>query len=122
MLSSLFKPAAARAPQMPLSEAIAKVAAGQLTLIDIRDPGEISATGHATGALRIPLSVLRMKADPASPERHPALATDKPIALYCASGARAGMAARMLAHFGYSEVHNLGGLRAWQAAGGPVSR
>lgn len=106
------------APQM---DAVAQVAAGALTLIDIRDPGEIAASGIAKGALAIPLATLRMQADPASPERHSALKTDQPIALYCASGARSAMAATMLRQMGYEDVTNLGGLHDWIAAGGTLA-
>lgn len=109
---------AAGAPQM---DVVAQVAAGALTLIDIRDPGEITASGKAKGALAIPLAALRMQADPASPERHSALKTDQPIALYCASGARSTMAATMLRQMGYADVTNLGGLHHWMAAGGEIA-
>lgn len=112
----------ARPAPLTAREAVAKSAAGEVTLIDIRDPSEIRATGAATGALRIPLSVLRMQADPASPEHHPALSTDKAVVLYCASGARAAMAQGMLQDMGYGEVHNIGGFGHWQQAGGAVTR
>ena len=45
----------------------------------------------------------------------------KPIAVYCAVGGRAGMAAQALAGMGF-EVHNIGGFGDWANAGGPVSR
>ncbi|NCO86244.1 MAG: sulfurtransferase [Rhodobacterales bacterium] len=117
MFSRSPKPAA-----LDARAAIPLVAQGALTLIDIRDPAEIAASGKAKGALAIPLSVIRMKADPRSPECHPDLKTDRPVALYCASGARANMAAQMLREMGYGEVHNLGGLMHWQMAGGEVIR
>ena len=118
---NLFRsaPAAARPDPRAL---VQRALAGEVTLIDIREPGEIAATGIAKGALRIPLATLRMKADPASPECHPDLTTDRPVVIYCASGARASMAKGMLDGFGYAEVHNLGGLSHWAQAGGPVVR
>lgn len=102
-------------------DVVTQVASGALTLIDIRDPGEIAASGKAEGALAIPLVALRMKADPASPECDPALKTDKPIAIYCASGARSGMAAQMMRQMGYENVTNLGGLHHWLKAGGKLA-
>lgn len=102
------------------AEAIARVAQGNLTLVDIRDPVERRMTGTARGALPIPMAVLRMKTDPASPERDPALDPERPVALYCASGARSQMAAAMLVGLGFREVYNLGGLRDWAAAGGAL--
>ncbi len=44
------------------------------------------------------------------------------VAVYCASGGRSQMAAQVLISLGYREVHNIGGLFDWQAAGGAISR
>jgi rhodanese-related sulfurtransferase len=116
---SFFKPSA---NGLSAQEALARVRAKQLTLIDVRDGAEVAASGKAAGALHVPLAVLRMKCDPASPECLAELATDRPVALYCASGARSQMAAQMLAQMGYLEVYNLGGFGDWRAAGGAVTR
>ena len=35
---------------------------------------------------------------------------DKPVIVYCATGARSAYAARVLKHFGYKDVINAGGL------------
>lgn len=115
---SFLKPA----PRLSAAEAVARVRAGTLVLIDVRDGAEIAATGRAAGALHVPLAALRMKCDPASPECLPELSCGRAVALYCASGARSQMAARMLAAMGHAEVHNIGGLHHWQAAGGAVTR
>ena len=88
-------------------------------LIDVREAGEWAA-GHAKGAIHIPLATLRMKTDPRSPERHPALKNGKPVVLHCASGARSYMAASVLRECGH-EAHNIGGLGHWQAAGGGLA-
>ena len=42
------------------------------------------------------------------------------MALYCASGARSGMAAGQMLQMGYREVYNLGGIAHWRAGGGAV--
>lgn len=102
--------------------AVADTQAGRITLIDIREPAEVNATGKARGALHVPLAALRMKADPASPEQLPEFRNGKPVVLYCASGGRSQMAARMLRQMGLEEVYNLGGLAHWQMAGGTVGR
>ena len=102
------------------AEAVARVADGTLTLLDIRDPSEQKMTGTAEGAVSIPMAAFRMKVDPSSPERDARLDPGKPVALYCASGARSGMAAQMMAQMGYREVYNLGGLHHWQGGGGRV--
>ena len=41
--------------------------------------------------------------------------------LHCASGGRAALAGKLLKDMGYEEVYNLGGLKDWAEAGGPVS-
>lgn len=102
--------------------AISEVAKGAIILIDVRDGGEVLASGKAAGALHLPLAALRMKADPASPECDPALKLGKPLVLYCASGARSNAAGQMLMKMGYEDVRNIGGLRDWAIAGGAIER
>ena len=109
-------------PALPVADAIARVAAGEMILIDVRDHAEVAQTGKARGALHIPLMRLPMMADPRHPDFDQRLAGDKPIALYCASGARSGMAANILRKLGHAEAHNLGGLQHWAAAGGAIER
>ncbi|WP_212524596.1 rhodanese-like domain-containing protein [Actibacterium sp. MT2.3-13A] len=118
---NFLRPSGPRVAAIDAQDAIARVAAGALTLIDVRDGNELKMTGHAAGAIHIPLPVLRMKADPASLEFLAELSVDKPVALYCASGARSQMAAQMLLQLGFKEVYNLGGLHHWQTAGGAVT-
>lgn len=101
-------------------EAVARAARGDLTLIDVREHNELAMTGKAKGAVHIPMMQLQMQADPRSPETHDALSTDKPVAIYCASGGRAYGAAQALLAMGYKEVYNLGGLMHWQVGGGAV--
>jgi len=116
------RPAAPAAPRMSPQDIVSKSATGEITVIDVRDHNELAMTGKAAGALHIPLSILRMQADPSSPDFHPDLSTDQPVALYCASGARSGMAARLMQSLGFQEVHNIGGLGHWQMAGGEIVR
>lgn len=112
-------------PQVaPIDPALAvqKAAAGEVIVIDVRDISEVKASGKAEGALHIPLTVFQMQVDPKSPECLEALSTDKPMVLYCASGARSNMAAQMMLQMGYTEVYNLGGLQHWQMAGGRIKK
>ncbi len=103
-------------------EAVTKVSKGEMVLIDVRDGMEVKASGKAKGALHVPLMSIKMKCDPSSPECLKELSVDKPVALYCASGARSQGAAQMLASMGYQHVFNIGGLYDWHAAGGQVVR
>ncbi|MCI2398490.1 rhodanese-like domain-containing protein [Aliiroseovarius subalbicans] len=103
-------------------DAVTKAAAGEITVIDVRDHNEVANSGKAEGAVHIPLAVLNFQADPKGPDFNKLLAADKPIAVYCASGGRSGMAAQVLSNLGYDEVHNIGGLGHWQMAGGKITR
>jgi rhodanese-related sulfurtransferase len=116
------RPAAEKAARLTAADAITRAEAGELTVIDVRDINEVAQSGKAAGSLHIPLMMLRFQADPRNPDFHPDLDPSKPVALYCASGARSGMAAQMLQQLGYEAVHNIGGLRDWAAAGGKIER
>ena len=119
-MMSFFK-SSKPAAYLPVPEVAAAVAAGDLTLIDVRDITEVRATGKAQGALHIPLMLLASRADPRHPEHEKALSPDRPVALYCASGARSQMAKQMLEQLGYTTVYNLGGLSDWRAGGGAIA-
>lgn len=107
---------------LTVKDAIVDAQAGKIVLIDVREPGEVRASGKARGAINLPMTVIAMKCDPRSPECIAELKSGKPVALYCASGGRSGMAAQALRRMGYADVHNLGGFSDWAAAGGPVER
>jgi len=109
-------------PRLSPQDIVSMATKGDIIVIDIRDPSEIRMSGKAEGALTIPMAALRFQADRAGPDYNKAIDPDKPIALYCASGARSGMAARMMKKMGYENVHNLGGLGHWHQAGGKVVR
>lgn len=71
-------------------------------IIDVRSVGEFADEAYP-GAVNIPLNVLPAKLGELGPK-------DKPIILYCASGARSAQAARLLKQSGYTAVVNAGGL------------
>ena len=72
-------------------------------LIDVRTAGEY-AGGHVEGAILIPYDEIGA--------RIAGVVTDKsaPIALYCRSGRRSGLALATLSALGYTRVENLGGV------------
>jgi rhodanese-related sulfurtransferase len=117
---NFLRPGAKAAAAPSVAEISAAVARKDMVLVDVREPAEVRASGKAAGALTIPLGVLALKADPAAPDA--LLRPGKPVALYCASGGRSGMAAQVLTRLGYAPVWNIGGLADWQAAGGQVER
>lgn len=107
-------------PITSVPQAIALAAKDEIVLLDVREAGEVAASGTARGALHIPLGILPLKADPTSPDHDRRLA-GKPVAVFCAAGARAGRAVALLEQFGHEAV-NIGGFGDWCACGGPVQR
>jgi rhodanese-related sulfurtransferase len=80
-------------------------------LIDVRQQHEHDA-GRITGGRLIELAELPVQAT--------TIDRDRPVILYCRSGARSAMAADALRHAGY-DAHNMaGGMLDWEAAGLPI--
>jgi phage shock protein E len=71
------------------------------SVVDVRSPDEFR-DGAYQGAVNIPLHEL--------PRRLAEIPRDRPVVLYCASGARSSAAARMLKQAGLTDVVNAGGL------------
>lgn len=80
-------------------------ASPQPLLIDVRSAQEFGTIALA-GALNLPLGELAARIRSVVPD--PAT----PLLLYCASGARSGMACDLLRRLGYQQVQNVGGLYA----------
>ena len=70
-------------------------------IVDVRTPDEFR-DGAYPGAKNIPLSDLG--------QRMGEIPKDKPVVLYCLSGARSSSAARALKQAGYTDIVNAGGL------------
>jgi rhodanese-related sulfurtransferase len=103
-------------PILTPEEAARRVATGTAILIDVREPSEWR-DGVVKGALLLPLSDLQGDRQ----QWKPVLAAnaDKELILYCRSGNRAGIAARLLAGEKFKTA-NAGGFSAWKSAGQPV--
>ena len=90
------------------------LAAGSVTLVDVREPDEFAAE-HIDGAINLPLSKFDPAAVPAKP--------GKTTILQCAGGKRSGMALdRCATAQAAIDTHLSGGLGAWKAAGLPTVR
>ena len=70
-------------------------------IVDVRSPDEFR-DGFFPGAMNIPVGDLA--------RRMGEVKKNKGVVLFCASGARSSMAARMLKQAGFAEVVNAGGL------------
>ncbi|MBO0689111.1 MAG: MBL fold metallo-hydrolase [Candidatus Dormibacteraeota bacterium] len=100
--------------QIDVDELAARLEAGAVHLLDVRQPGEWAA-GHVAGARHVTGAEL--------PDRLHEVPDGRPLAVTCSSGYRSSVAASLLARAGRSQVLNvLGGMTAWQRAGLPVAR
>lgn len=84
----------------------AKLLQAGAVLVDVRSRAEF-ARGHLATAIHIPLAQCLQGTVDAS-------ALDKPIIVYCASGARSALAARSLRKFARGPVYDLGSMHRWR--------
>jgi rhodanese-related sulfurtransferase/glyoxylase-like metal-dependent hydrolase (beta-lactamase superfamily II) len=86
-----------------------------LQILDVRERDEW-ADGHIPGSLHLPYHDIH-----SLPE---GLDADRPVAVMCASGQRAAVAASMVARLGAERVLHVvdGGMATWERAGHPVAR
>ncbi|MFI0786232.1 rhodanese-like domain-containing protein [Streptomyces lydicus] len=104
------------APTTSLTVDQAHAYLAELTVIDVRTPGEY-ASGHLPGAHNIPLDHL----DAALPVLKSAAGRCS-LLLVCASGARSGQARERLAEHGIAAADLTGGTTAWIQLGHDVHR
>jgi hydroxyacylglutathione hydrolase len=103
-ISDLVQPG----PRITPSELENLLADDAVTLIDVRNPGELEL-GTIPGAIHIPLAQLRTGLD--------AVPTDKPVVMYCAGGWRSSAAASLMRATGLTPVLDLaGGYSSWALA------
>jgi hydroxyacylglutathione hydrolase len=83
-----------------------------LLVLDTRGQDEWDS-GHIAGAMHIYVGYLEKSLS--------SVPKDRPIAVICNVGHRAGLGASILLRAGYPDVYNvLGSVKAWVAAGFPV--
>ena len=86
-------------------ELVRLLADDAVTLLDVREPAERDIVTIPAEDLPIPLGEL--------PVRVAEVPRDRPVVVYCRSGARSGTAARYLAGVGYDVANLAGGVLAW---------
>ncbi|PTL59711.1 rhodanese-like domain-containing protein [Paraconexibacter algicola] len=90
-----------------------RAAAGELLLVDVREPGEFRS-GHAPGARNVPLAGVGAACAQ--------LAADgRDVAFVCKSGMRSGAAVSAARQHGLHAANVRGGMLAWQRAGLPTT-
>ena len=84
----------------------------EMLILDVRSDEEWES-GHIRGARHIFVGHLE--------QRLSEVPKDKPVAVYCESGNRSGLAASILLRAGYPKVYSVpGSIAAWKAAGFPI--
>lgn len=95
------------------SDAVRLINSGAL-VVDVR-AADAHAAGHIIDARHIPQAELAAQADSLKKYR------EKPVLLYCDTGATSGAAAATLKALGFTKVVNLrGGLAAWKTENMPI--
>ena len=105
-----------RIERLPIADLPARMDADpSLQLLDVREDAEWRAV-RIPGAAHRPYHDLRSLPEGIDPGR--------PVAVLCASGQRAGIAASLVRRLGVDEVAHVtgGGVGAWERAGNPVER
>ena len=106
--------AVGRVEQLAPADVAARLARGEVRVIDVRKRSEWD-DGHLPGADLIPLAELVARAGE--------IPTDRPLVMQCQGGGRSSIAASVLRARGVAVVDNLaGGFSAWAAAGLPVEK
>lgn len=118
-VKQLVADAAAMTEQISPTEAVKLVSQPDVVFVDVREQSELDATGRIEGSVHVSRGLLEAKTDPESSTHDPVLSSGKRLVTYCASGARAALAAKTLADMGVTRVAHVhgGGFEALRAAG-----
>ena len=82
---------------------LSKSELSKMVIIDVRTLPEWDAA-HIDGAIHIPLDVITQEITKKVPDKN------TPVALYCRSGRRSGIALNELVKLGYTNAENYGGM------------
>ncbi|KAH8681023.1 Rhodanese-like domain-containing protein [Xylariales sp. PMI_506] len=106
----------------------ASAAADNVTIIDVREPGELASTGRIPGALNVPITTSpdgfhisdEEFSDRFGFERPP---RDRELIFYCKAGVRSRAAAALAREAGFARVGEFpGSWLEWSGKGGAVER
>ncbi len=113
--ADLIAQAKAGIEEVQPTEAAAEIESGGVALVDVREQTEFEER-HIEGAIHVPRSYLESRFEQFVPDR------SGRIILYCASGIRSALAAKMLTEdLGYEDVSSMaGGITLWRDRGLPV--
>jgi rhodanese-related sulfurtransferase len=121
-LRQMMEAANAAVPKITPAQAREMIGKGNALVVDVRDAPEVEKSGKVAGAVHVSRGMLEFRADPASPYHDKNFAKDKTLILYCASGGRSALAAKVLKDMGYSHVYNVGAFKDWVESGGAIEK
>ena len=119
-VKTMLETANAAVPRIDPAQARDMMAKGNVLVIDVRDTPELEQSDRIAGAIHVSRGMLEFRADPDSPYHDKNFNRQRSLILYCASGGRSALGAKTLKDMGYERVYNLGALKDWVAAGGPL--
>ena len=107
----LLAQAKAQITEIDTNESAARVAAGGVIMLDVREPDE-HEQGTLVGALHIPRGHLEAQIEGKIVDKN------APVIVYCAGGVRSAFAAKTLQELGYTNVLSMaGGFGKWKDEG-----
>jgi rhodanese-related sulfurtransferase len=121
-VKQMMEAANAVVPRIDVATARTKMASEDALVVDVRDAPEVEKSGRVAGAHHVSRGMLEFRADAESPYHDPNFRKDRPVILYCASGGRSALAAKVLKDMGYQQVFNLGAFKDWAESGGEIDR
>lgn len=121
-VKQMMEAANAAVPRVTPAQAKEMIAKGNVLVVDVRDAGEVAATGKVAGAVNVSRGMLEFRADPESPAHDKSFDKAKTVILYCASGGRSALGGKVLKDFGYGNVFNLGAFKDWAESGGAIDK
>ncbi len=111
-LKQMMEAANAAVPKVTPAQAREMIGKGNTLVVDVRDAPEVEKSGKIAGAVHVSRGMLEFRADPDSPYHDKNFAKDKTVILYCASGGRAALAAKVLKDMGFGQAYNVGAFKA----------
>ena len=116
-INELLKEANELVPRISIEDAKALLEDINTVILDVREGQELRETGKIKGAIHVPRGLLEFIF---RPEDYVDDEENMKILVYCATGARAALAAKTLMDIGYKNVFNLGGFKEWVEGGGEI--
>jgi rhodanese-related sulfurtransferase len=121
-VKQMLEAANAAVQKITPAQAREMIGKGNTLVVDVRDAPELEKSGKVAGAVHVSRGMLEFRADPESPYHDKNFSKDKSVILYCASGGRSALAAKVLKDMGYQHVYNVGAFKDWAESGGAVEK